>query len=78
MEIACNLICKYANYNDIGLLRHTYSLMDNNDNLIYVHNIIHTNAADNFSNHLTMNDNFLILFTNSHTNKLKIELQVMK
>ena len=25
LEISCNIIYKYANYNDIGLLRHTYS-----------------------------------------------------
>ena len=60
----------------MGLLRHTYSLLDNNDNLIHVYNIMHTNSGDNFSNHLTMNDNFSILFKNSHTDKLKIELQV--
>ena len=76
LEISCNILYKYANYNDIGLLRHTYSLLDANDSLIYVHNIIHTNSGDNFTNHLTMNDNFSILFKNTHTNKLKIKLQV--
>ena len=70
---------KYANYNDIGLLRHTYSsLLDDNDNLIYTHNIMHTNAGDNLSNHLTMNDDSSILFKNSHTSKLKIKLQLGK
>ena len=76
LEISCNILYKYANYNDIGLLRHTYSLLDSNDSLIQVHNIIHTNSGDNFTNHLTMNDNFSILFKNSHTDKLKIELQI--
>ena len=76
LEISCNILYKYANYNDIGLLRHTYSLLDANDSLIQVHNIIHTNSGDNFTNHLTMNDNFSISFKNSHTDKLKIELQV--
>ena len=76
LKISCNILYKYANYNDIGLLRHTYSLFDANDSLIQVHNIIHTNSGDNFTNHLTMNDNFSILFKNSHTDKLKIELQV--
>ena len=60
----------------MGLLRHTYSLLDNNNNLIHTHNIMHTNSGDNFSNHLTMNDIFSILFKNSHADKLKIELQV--
>ena len=69
---------KYIKYNDIGLLRHIYSLLDNNDNLIHSHNIIHTNAGDNLANHLTMNDDFSILFKNSHTNKMKIKLQVGK
>ena len=76
LEISCNILYKYANHNDIGLLRNTYSLFDANDSLIQVHNIIHTNSGDNFTNHLTMNDNFSILFKNSHTDKLKIELQV--
>ena len=62
--------------NDIGLLRHTYSLLDVNDSLIQDHNIIHTNSGDNYTNHITLNDNFSFLFKNSHTDKLKIKLQV--
>ena len=76
LEISCNILYKYSSYNDVELLRNTYSLIDINDNLIYTHNIIHTNSGDNFANHLTMNDNFNILFKNTHTDKLKIELQV--
>ena len=76
LEISCNILYKYASYNDLGLLRHTYSRLDVNDSLIQVHNIIHTNSGDNFTNHLTMNDNFSFLFKNCHTDKLKIELQV--
>ena len=52
--------------------------MDNIDNIIHVHNIMHTNSGDNLSNHLTMNDDFRILFKNNHTNKMKIRLQVSK
>ena len=33
LEISCNILYKYANYSDIGLLRHTYSLFDANDSL---------------------------------------------
>ena len=76
LEISCNILYKYANYNDIGLLRHTYSLLDVNDSLIQTHDIIYTNSGDNYTNHLTMNDNFSFLFKNSHTDKLKIKLQV--
>ena len=78
LEISCNILYKYTNYNDIGLLRHTYSLLDVNDSLIQTHNIIHTNSGDNYTNHLTINDNFSFLFKNSHTDKLKIKLQVAK
>ena len=39
LEISCNILYKYANYNDIELLKHIYSLIDANDNLIYTHNI---------------------------------------
>ena len=78
LEISCNILYIHANYNDIGLLKHIYSLIDANDNLIYTHNIIHTNSGDNYTNHLTMNDNFSILFKNSHTSKLKIKLQLSK
>ena len=74
LEISCKLMYKFANYNDIGLLRHTYSLLDDNDNLIHTHSIIHTNAGDNLANHLTINDDFSILFKNSHTDKIKIKL----
>ena len=78
LEISCNILYKYANYNDIGLLKHVYSLLDNNDNLIHTHHIIHTNSGDNFKNDITMNENFSILFKNSHTSKLKIRLQLGK
>ena len=40
LEISCNILYKYSSYNNIGLLRHTYSLLDDNDNLIHVHNIM--------------------------------------
>ena len=53
LEISSIILYKYARYNDVGLLRHTYSLLDANDNLIHVHNIIHTNSGDNFTNHFT-------------------------
>ena len=76
LEISCNILYKYGSYNDVGLLRHTYSLLDGNDNLISVYNIIHTNSGDNFTNHLTINDNFSILFKDTHTDKLIFELQV--
>ena len=76
LEISCNILYKYANYNDVGLLKHIYSLLDANDNVIHVHNIIHTNSGDNLKNDLTMNDDFSILFKNSHTSKLKIKLQL--
>ena len=78
LEISCNILYKYANYNDVGLLKHIYSLLDANDNAIHVHNIIHTNSGDNLKNDLTMNDDFSILFKNSHTSKLKIKLQLGK
>ena len=69
---------KYGSYNDIGLLKHTYSLLDDNDNLIYTNNIVHTNAGEKLANHLTMNDDFSILSKNSHTDKMRIKLQVAK
>ena len=78
LEISCNILYKYANYNDVGLLKHIYSLLDDNDNVIHDHNIIHTNSADNLKNYLTMNDDFSILFKNSHASKLKIRLQLGK
>ena len=68
LEISCNILYNYGNYDHIGLLKHTYSLLDNNDSLIENYSIIHTNAGDSFTNYLTMND--------SHTDKLKIELKV--
>ena len=46
--------------------------------MIHDHNIIHTNCGDNLKNDLTMNDDFSILFKNSHTSKLKIRLQLGK
>ena len=76
LEISCDVLYKYANYDDIGLLKHKYSLLDANNSLIQAYNIIHTNNGDNFTNYLTMNDNFSILFKNSHTDKLKIKLQI--
>ena len=78
LEISYNILYKYANYNDVGLLKHIYSLLDDNYNVIHDHNIIHTNSGDNLKNDLTMNDDFSILFKNSHTSKLKIRLQFGK
>ena len=69
LEISCNILYKYANYNNIGLL-------DVNDNLIQTHYIIHTNSGDNYTNHLMMDDNFSFLFKNSRTDRLKIRLEV--
>ena len=69
LEISCNILYKYANYNDVGLLKHIYSLFDANDNVIHIHNIIHTNSGDNLKNDL---------FKNTHTSKLKIRLQIGK
>ena len=76
LEISCNILYKYANYNDIGLLRHIYSLLEADNSLIQVYNIIHTNSGDNSTNYLTMNNNFSILLKNSHTDNLKIKLQI--
>ena len=76
LEISCNILYKYASYDNIGLLKHKYSLLDANNSLIQAYNIIHTNSGDNFTNYLTMNDNFSILFKNTHTDKLKIKLQI--
>ena len=78
LEIRCNIIYKYGSYNDVGLLKHTYSLLDDKDNLIYAYNIIHTNSGDNLDNHLTMNDDLHILMKNYYPDKLKIKLQVTK
>ena len=78
LEISCNILYKYANYNDIGLLKHTYDLLDNNDNLIHKQRINHTNSGDNLQKDLTMNDSLSILFKNSHTSKLKIKLRLGK
>ena len=78
LEISCNILYKYANYNDVGLLKHIYNLLDANDNVIHDHNIIHTNSGDNLKNDLAMNDDFSILFKNNHTSKLKIRLQLGK
>ena len=72
LEISCNILYDYVNYDHIGLLKHKYSLLDVNDSLIEEFNIICTNSGDNFTNYLTMNDNFSFLFRNSHTDKLKI------
>ena len=78
LEISSNILYKYANYNDVGLLKDIYSLLDANDNLIYTNDIIYTNSGDNYTNHLSMNDTFAILFKNSHAPKLKIKLQIGK
>ena len=76
LEISCNILYDYVSYDHRGLLKHKYSLLDVNNNLIQTYNIIHTNSGDNLTNYLTMNDNFSFLFKDSHTDKLKIELQV--
>ena len=78
LEISCNILYKYDNYNDIGLLQHIYRLIDSNDNVVYTNNIIHTNSGDNLDNKISLNDSFSILFKNSYTDRLKIELQISK
>ena len=78
LEISCNILYKYDSYNDIGLLKHVYKLIDENDNDIYQHIIIHSNSGDNYTNHLTMNDTFNILFQNNNTSKLKLNLSIDK
>ena len=76
--IAGLYLYKYDNYNHIGLLKHRYRILDDNDNIIQEHVILHSNSGDNASNHLTMNDFFTVLFINKPTNKLKLNLSINK
>ena len=78
LEISCNILYKYDNYNHIGLLKHRYRILDDNDNIIQEHIILHSNSGDNASNHLTMNDFFTVLFITKPTNKLKLNLSINK
>ena len=79
LEISCNILYKYDNHNDIGLLKHVYRLIDENDSAIYQNIIIHSNSGDNYTNYQTMNDAFAILFkNNNNTSKLKLNLSIDK
>ena len=78
LEISCNILYKYDSYNHIGLLKHHYTILDDNDKVIHEHIILHTNSGDNASNHLTMNDSFTVLFITKPTNKLKLNLSISK
>ena len=78
LEISCNILYKYDNYNHIGLLEHHYTILDDNDKVIHEHVILHSNSGDNASNHLTMNDSFTVLFITKPTNKLKLNLSINK
>ena len=78
LEISCNILYKYDNYNHIGLLKHHYKILDDNDKVIHEHIILHTNSGDNASNHLTMNDSFTVLFITKPSYKLKLNLTIYK
>ena len=78
LEISCNILYKYDNYNHIGLLKHHYKILDDNDKIIHEHIILHTNSGDNASNHLTMNDSFTVLFITKPSYKLKLSLTIYK
>ena len=78
LEISCNILYKYDNYNHIGLLKHHYKILDDNDKVIHEHIILHTNSGDNASNHLTMNDSFTVLFITKPSYKLKLSLTIYK
>ena len=78
LEISCNILYKYDNYNHIGLLKHHYTILDDNDKVVQEHIILHSNSGDNASNHLTMNDFFTVLFITKPTNKLKLNLSINK
>ena len=52
LEISCNILYDYANYDHIGLLKHEYRLLDAYDSLIEEFNIICTNSGDNLNNKL--------------------------
>ena len=78
LEISCNILYKYDNYNYIGLLKHHYKILDDNDKVIQEHIIVHSNSGDNAVNHLSMNDSFTILFITKPTYKLKLNLTINK
>ena len=78
LEISCNILYKYDNYNHIGLLKHHYTILDDNDKVVQEHIFLHSNSGDNASNHLTMNDFFTVLFITKPTNKLKLNLSINK
>ena len=78
LEISCNILYKYDNYNYIGLLKHNYKILDDNDKVIHEHVIVHSNSGDNAVNHLAMNDSFTVLFITKPTYKLKLNLTINK
>ena len=78
LEISCNILYKYDNYNHIGLLKHRYKILDDNDKLVQEHIILHSNSGDDTANHLAMNDTFTVLFITKPTYKLKLNLTINK
>ena len=78
LEISCNILYKYDNHNYIGLLKHNYKILDDNDKVIHERVIVHSNSGDNAVNHLAMNDSFTVLFITKPTYKLKLNLTINK
>ena len=78
LEISCNILYKYDNYNHIGLLKHRYKILDDNNKVIHEYIIVHSNSGDNAVNHLSMNDSFTVFFITKPTYKLKLNLSINK
>ena len=73
LEIDCRLLYEYANYNNIGFLKHIFKLYDGTDIIFYNHKSLKTNAGDNRKNDLKQNDLFYVKLDDDY-DVIKIEL----
>ena len=73
LEVNCNLLYDYDNYNNIGTLIHVFKLYDENNTLLHEYKNLKSNSGDNLKAFLNQNDLFYVKLNNDYS-VIKIEL----
>ena len=73
LEVNCNLLYDYNNYNNIGTLIHVFKLYDENNTLLHEYKNLKANSGDNLKAFLNQNDLFYVKLNDNYS-VIKIEL----
>ena len=73
MEVNCNLLFDYNNYNNIGALIHVFKLYDENNTLLHTYKNLKSNSGNNLKAFLNQIDLFYVKLNDNYS-VIKTEL----